>query len=273
LIAILSPHLDDAVLSCWSVLTSNEEEVRVVNVFAGLPDREAPLGVWDSLTGASSSRARMAERIAEDRDVLARLGHESVDLQLLDSQYMTRVRDSQEVLNEILPATAEARLVYSPAGIGGHPDHLDVRVAAGALRRRGKSVALYADLPYCNKDGWPAWLTNGSGTTSPDVAADWQRFMDLWGEPSVEALHATVRTLSAEQQLKKRDALLGYRSQATAYAACVADAQAGGDSLKFEAFWPLGRRRGTARFRQLSWRLGARRGSRAASAWRHLITP
>jgi hypothetical protein len=39
---ILSPHLDDAVLSCWHLLTG-PGEVEVINVFAGVPaDLGAP---------------------------------------------------------------------------------------------------------------------------------------------------------------------------------------------------------------------------------------
>ena len=34
---VLSPHLDDAVLSCWHVL-GREGDVRVVNVFTGSPE-------------------------------------------------------------------------------------------------------------------------------------------------------------------------------------------------------------------------------------------
>ena len=48
---ILSPHFDDAVLSCWHLLAS-AGEVLVVNVFAGEPPA-GTLGWWDELAGAS----------------------------------------------------------------------------------------------------------------------------------------------------------------------------------------------------------------------------
>ncbi|MGH2855333.1 MAG: hypothetical protein ACRDLF_14200, partial [Solirubrobacteraceae bacterium] len=50
---VLSPHWDDAVLDCWSLLSS-DREVHVVNLFAGVP---APgrLGPWDAITGAEDS--------------------------------------------------------------------------------------------------------------------------------------------------------------------------------------------------------------------------
>ena len=48
-VVILSPHLDDAVLCCWHVL-SGPADVRVINLFAGLPARGAAPGWWDRRT-------------------------------------------------------------------------------------------------------------------------------------------------------------------------------------------------------------------------------
>jgi hypothetical protein len=45
-IAILSPHPDDAVLSCWHLL-SDPGEARVINVFAGIPP-PGRTGWWDA---------------------------------------------------------------------------------------------------------------------------------------------------------------------------------------------------------------------------------
>lgn len=67
---ILSPHLDDAVLSCWRVLEAHRS-VRVVNVFTGSPPEGSPAPWWDRLTGATDPVRRMAERRAEDRRALA----------------------------------------------------------------------------------------------------------------------------------------------------------------------------------------------------------
>ena len=63
---ILSPHLDDAVLSLWHVLT-HPGEVAVVNVFGGSPDGHAGDAWWDRLTGGEDSVVRVGERHAEDQ--------------------------------------------------------------------------------------------------------------------------------------------------------------------------------------------------------------
>ena len=66
---MLSPHLDDAVLSAWSVLTEARDVV-VVNVFAGVPEAR-PVPRWDRLAGADDCRSHMKARLAEDRAALA----------------------------------------------------------------------------------------------------------------------------------------------------------------------------------------------------------
>ena len=51
---VLSPHLDDAVLSCWHIL-GREDDVRVVNVFTGSPENGDGDYTWDRLTGSQDS--------------------------------------------------------------------------------------------------------------------------------------------------------------------------------------------------------------------------
>src|SRR6476660_2849419 len=75
---VISPHFDDAVLDCWSILSS-DREVNVVNVFAGAPDGvKVPL--WDSITGAEDSSTRVRERTAEDAAALALANRTPVNL-------------------------------------------------------------------------------------------------------------------------------------------------------------------------------------------------
>lgn len=83
---ILSPHLDDAVLSCWHVLTQ-PGEVAVINVFAGVPANADGRAWWDRYTGATDSAQRVRDRVEEDRRALALAGRGAVNLELLDDQY------------------------------------------------------------------------------------------------------------------------------------------------------------------------------------------
>ena len=85
-IAILSPHLDDAVLSCWHLL-AGPGEVAVINVFAGIPPTGAPAGWWDRMTGHADAQAVVRARRDEDRAALALAQREAVNLDFLDRQY------------------------------------------------------------------------------------------------------------------------------------------------------------------------------------------
>lgn len=49
MIFIISPHFDDAVLSCWSVLTG-DEPVKVLTVCGGEP-QTSTLTLWDGACG------------------------------------------------------------------------------------------------------------------------------------------------------------------------------------------------------------------------------
>ena len=72
-IVVLSPHLDDAVLSCWHVLTK-PGQLTVINVFTGVPAGLSAPAWWDQYTGATESAERVRERIEEDRRALALVG-------------------------------------------------------------------------------------------------------------------------------------------------------------------------------------------------------
>src|SRR5215216_1292684 len=84
-VAVVSPHLDDAVLSAWLALTS-APSVRVISCFAGVPEPTMQ-GLWDKRTGLSSAAAAIAARRAEDVHALGLSGSTAVHLDLLDEQY------------------------------------------------------------------------------------------------------------------------------------------------------------------------------------------
>src|SRR5438445_12721241 len=129
---ILSPHVDDAVLSCWHLL-ANDDEVLVVNVFAGEPPART-LGWWDRLTGATDSAAAVRTRIEEDRQALALAGRAAVNLPFLDSQYRLPDQASGEIAEALRGVHVAGARVYAPASLGdNHRDHAAVRAAALAL--------------------------------------------------------------------------------------------------------------------------------------------
>ena len=144
-IVVVSTHLDDAVLSCWSIV-AGDADVAVVTVFTGGPDDPNLVTDWDRDTGLTS-KERMTARIEENRAALAIAGRTPTDLGFLESQYGARSFDTG-VMAECL---RDAELVYLPAGIGVpggrvHGDHVFVRDACLEIR---PDARLYADQPYC----------------------------------------------------------------------------------------------------------------------------
>lgn len=187
-IVVLSPHLDDVVLSAWHILSSSLD-ARVVTVFAGIPEPGFVTHL-DRSHGASESAEWMIRRRDEDRAALAVVGRVPIHLDLLEVQFpayrIPRLRaaiasaperflqlvagdpnlrsdpeDLATLVRQYIPPRA---IVYGPAGIGGHPDHRDLAQAAVRL---GGDVRLYADSPYYLMRGLPTWVGG-----EPNPAAD-----------------------------------------------------------------------------------------------------
>jgi LmbE family N-acetylglucosaminyl deacetylase len=205
-IVVVSPHLDDAALSCWSVLDAAGERT-VVNVFTGPPDpaRERP---WDELTGATDGARRMEERVLEDRAALAHAGCTPTNLGLRPPASEHAAAHLRELLAAAIPPGCD---LYLPAGIGGHPAHVLVRDVGLEVASRAGRTLLYADYAYAIKYGWPAWVTGADPDPYLVPEAAWARDMAsarLPGRPEPD-----VRRLDDEAVERKLAALREYRSQ------------------------------------------------------------
>jgi LmbE family N-acetylglucosaminyl deacetylase len=211
-VVILSPHFDDAVLSCWHVLAS-AREVFVVNVFAGEPPA-GTLGWWDRLAGATDSAAVVRVRVEEDRQALALAGATAVNLPFLDGQYRESDCSRGKILEELVPVLVAGARLYAPAALGNcHPDHSAVRDAALALHARGAEVVLYADLPHATVCGWPRWVLEGNSPHSADPSAQqWANQLQATGIP-VGRMVSAVHPLSEKDHASKLEAVLSYNSQ------------------------------------------------------------
>lgn len=261
---ILSPHFDDAVLSCWTVL--REGPAKVVNVFAEPPPPGVAPSTWDRTTGGGDAREHTLARRREDADVLGELGAVQVNLPFLSGDYRGREQDAGPLLKALQPHVAGSRAVFAPAGIGRHPEHFAVRAAAVALHKRGTPVTLYAELPYCCHYGWPHWVTGAEPDRHLDLRYDWERSLRL-GEVSLAAESGKPTPLSPEERERKLAAVQGYRTQWPGMARLLSHE----DALGWEVFWPLDplpQSRLRSIRQELLWRAGARRGSRLERALR-----
>src|SRR5213080_853986 len=89
-VVVVSPHLDDAVLSLGAALARAARRggaVTVLTVLAGDPASETPAGEWDSQAGFATAGEAARARREEDRRACALLGVEPVWLPFSDHQY------------------------------------------------------------------------------------------------------------------------------------------------------------------------------------------
>lgn len=177
-IRVLSPHLDDAVLSCGGTLhrlSQEDHPVEVITVFAGDPVFPLPPfaqqlhALWGGGEGA------MAMRRAEDLEALALLHATPIHWAFPDTIYR---RDAQgqplcqgredlfrpphpdeaiwiERIREALTALPweEGDLLLAPLGLGGHVDHRLVRIAVDGWHGPGILRGFYEDFPYAEWEG------------------------------------------------------------------------------------------------------------------------
>jgi LmbE family N-acetylglucosaminyl deacetylase len=152
-VVVVSPHLDDAVLSCGEVIGRLDDCV-VLTVFAGSPPSWEIHRLWDhDLCGFADGIDVVAARIREDDAALSSLGLAGARMSLLDEQYRgTGMEPSPEEVGQLVASRLEqldAETVIGPLGLG-HPDH---RVTAAgcrhaALSRSDLQWLAYLDLPY-----------------------------------------------------------------------------------------------------------------------------
>ena len=154
-VCIVSPHLDDAVLSCGHFLAGEEGHgTTVLTVLAGAPQQNHD-GYNRLSTGERWAPAAVAKRRAEDSAALALLGSRPHWLGLWDGDFRSGVPEQVEriasavgtALAEIRPASVAFPLGYE------HPDHLAVADACAGLAGDPAGDPecewyVYADLPY-----------------------------------------------------------------------------------------------------------------------------
>jgi len=150
-VAVLSPHLDDAVLSLGAAIARAVREgatVTIVTVFAGDVDSALPASNWDRLAGFATEGEAAAARRVEDATACALLGAEPRPLPFPDYPYVAGEREPARIVEAVRSATEDAELVLLPGFPLLHADH---RLLAEAVRDHGlpgRRLAEYAEQPY-----------------------------------------------------------------------------------------------------------------------------
>jgi LmbE family N-acetylglucosaminyl deacetylase len=171
----LSPHLDDAVLSCGGLIASQVaagETVVVLTACAGDPP-PGPLSDFaqELLLRWGKGSVPSPARRAEDRMACGRLGASVLHFDVPDAIYRRQTDGTvlypseraifgpvhladkpliDSLAAKIAAACPEDSRLYSPLGIGNHVDHLLTRLAA---ERAHGGLWYYPDFPYIARGG------------------------------------------------------------------------------------------------------------------------
>ncbi len=181
----VSPHADDAVLSCGgtiALLTRLGRQVEVVTLFAGdVPQEpfsafgERHLRLWGE-ENDPAGRRRAEDEIAKELLGVtlwhglypdAPFRRHPVDKRWLYTSdwALFRFPDPSEgdlphrIAGEISTLVDAQTRVYVPLGLGNHVDHVLVAMAGRLLAQHGMEVVWYEDYPYAERDPRPERLS------------------------------------------------------------------------------------------------------------------
>lgn len=143
---VVSPHLDDAVLSAGQFIAGRPDVV-VITMLSGFPEDKDWLSPYDEKCGFESSYDAVGIRRYEDAAALSLLGAQFEHREFLDEQYggpppvdgMTAA-----LLREV--ERYQPEVVIGPLGLV-HPDHRAVRQAV-LEAELDVPLWLYEELPY-----------------------------------------------------------------------------------------------------------------------------
>lgn len=143
-VLVISPHLDDAVLSAGQFIAGRKGNVDVLTVFSGVPMGEGVFTDYDKSCGFSSSKDAMVIRRQEDKEALAILNANPIHTDRLDSQYEEQYTGLDIWLKKVIKIH-NYEMVIGPLGLR-HPDHTIISYVLESLRL--DNLYLYEDLPH-----------------------------------------------------------------------------------------------------------------------------
>ncbi|HEX3846189.1 MAG TPA: PIG-L family deacetylase [Steroidobacteraceae bacterium] len=198
-IVVISPHLDDAVLSVGGTIATaarSGASVEVLTVFGYGPVSAVPAGPWDVKSGFQTEADACRTRRDEDREACRILGATPRWLDFGAEPYDRRGTPA-EILSAVIAAVAGADCVLFPGFPLAHPDHAELtRLLLGA--NLAGCVGLYAEQPYLY------WERK---TVSPAMRAD------AIGGQLEAPLAWTRRRINRVEGRLKSQAIRCYRSQ------------------------------------------------------------
>lgn len=224
----LSPHYDDASLSCGGAIhrqVKAGEPVLVVTICAAPPPTEDPLSPFAMQLHSNWGNPEdvVATRRIEDQTSMEILGADYLRLHLSDCIYRGQslhkrwyYNSGSELFGDIHPddlaLTAEIidtvntmvpheddTILYAPLTVGHHVDHQLVHAAAMELRKLAWNVQFYEDYPYVD----PVYSRQDDAYNLEGTLKRLQQ----------AKLQPQTRSLSEENLRAKIDSIAAYASQ------------------------------------------------------------
>ena len=149
-IAVVSPHLDDAVLSIGAALATASRagaEITIVTVFAGDVNSVAVAGDWDEQAGFKTAGEAARARRKEDARACNILGVRPVWLPFSDEQY-SRGGTDDEIFAALVETFDGAETVLIPGFPLVHQDHAWLARLIEQRGLDGHVGTYYVEQPY-----------------------------------------------------------------------------------------------------------------------------
>lgn len=163
----ISPHLDDAILSCGgyiSFLAGKKQKILVITVFSdfgrGPVSLSARQYMWHC--GALTIKQFQTKRITEDRLAMETIGADHSHLGFMDAYFRRFYSNHRQLFSgrinpadkklvgliekKLLSLIKRSDILYGPIGVGGHVDHIIVSQIVKSLPAEKKMFWL--DQPY-----------------------------------------------------------------------------------------------------------------------------
>jgi LmbE family N-acetylglucosaminyl deacetylase len=151
---IVSPHLDDGVLSVGAAMASwvrMGHHVTLLTVLGGDPQSNAPAGGWDRRGGFTTEGEAARRRRDEDRRGCDVLGVSPIRFPFGSLDY-ERHGDDEDVWSAISSTVEAGDVVLIPGFPLSHPDHVWLSRLL-AERMPNDRLGVYAEQPYTLNQG------------------------------------------------------------------------------------------------------------------------
>jgi LmbE family N-acetylglucosaminyl deacetylase len=195
-IVVVSPHLDDGVLSLGAAMSSwarRSVRVELLTVLACDPSSDAPAGGWDARAGFATEGESARARREEDRLACAILGIAPVWLPFGSVDY-ERHGDEDEVRAAVENVVRGAGEVLVPGSPLTHPDHAWLVQVIGPVAAGAARVSRYAEQPYTRRDTGQPLGFERVRSSARDRLAKWRAIREYRSQLPLLGMRRSIRS-------------------------------------------------------------------------------